>query len=369
MLAVAPTQWHRCRVVTVDEESRLVHLEFLDGEQERKRRVPMKFVRATASGAQESRDTELAALKATWSQPIACDAEVTRLQEARASQLKPPLWNHRHHLALEAEGRESQRKSLDFTEQKGEAKQINSRCPWSSTRQSTSREERENLAVHEDPSCNSDPISQRVTTVLMSYDRAYAQVREAIRTGAKRYATAVLYRERFHAFDELSEALVALVMRSVEAVEAIWGWKQKGSEADSRAFVWKGADFILTLVHSLDFLAGYPQLVEWYGEEFPLELNPFMLSAALLDKAEERGLRIQPHPAAGRDHQPNRLRAARDMEKEEEAASSPTWWPEARFPSELLPRIQQAEEVRPDCSAEETRATGLGWLALLGSAS
>lgn len=55
----------------------------------------------------------------------------------------------------------------------------------------------------------------------MRYDRAYARVQAAIEAGSRRYATAVLYRERFHAFDELADALVALAESTVDALEAI----------------------------------------------------------------------------------------------------------------------------------------------------
>lgn len=46
------------------------------------------------------------------------------------------------------------------------------------------------------------------------------------------------------------------------------------------------------LSHSLDFLATNRELIEWYGEEFPLEMNPFMLSKSLVDKAEDMGLSL-----------------------------------------------------------------------------
>jgi hypothetical protein len=85
-------------------------------------------------------------------------------------------------------------------------------------------------------------------------------------------------------------------------------------------FVWKGDDFVISvgfshdlaarveavpdkvsnvsplcwqLVRSLDFLGSYKELVEWYGEEFPLDGNPFMRSSSLLDKAAERGPRLE----------------------------------------------------------------------------
>lgn len=46
------------------------------------------------------------------------------------------------------------------------------------------------------------------------------------------------------------------------------------------------------LSRSLDVLARSHELIEWYGDEFPLEMNPFMLSKSLVDKAEDMGLKL-----------------------------------------------------------------------------
>lgn len=94
-------RWHLCRISAVDEASRLVQLDFLDGDCERERRVPMKFVRPTAAGAQEARAAQFEALQSFWSQPIVCEAEIARLEEARAVKLTPLPWDCRHHLALQ----------------------------------------------------------------------------------------------------------------------------------------------------------------------------------------------------------------------------------------------------------------------------
>ncbi|KAG6609428.1 Amino Acid-Polyamine-Organocation (APC) Family [Phytophthora cinnamomi] len=332
-------RWHVCRISAVDEESCLVQLDFLDGECERERRIPMKYVRPTATGAQEARAAQFEALKRSWSQPIECEAEIARLEEARAVKLKPLPWDSRHHLALQES---SSSKDEDAAHKDAVDRTASDRRPRSSARRPASR-----ASARVDMAHPVDALFQAAAVVLMRYDRAYARVQAAIEAGARRYAAAVLYRERFHAFDELTDALVALVESTVDALEAIWRWKQGGSAdvGGIKTFVWKGDDFVATLVRSLDFLGGYRELTEWYGEEFPLDGNPFMRSSSsLLDRAEERGLQ----PAEPRRRRrSSALRAALKLHKrsdDDPAATSPTWWPEARYSGELLHGIELAEQ-------------------------
>ncbi|KAG7397907.1 hypothetical protein PHYBOEH_011974 [Phytophthora boehmeriae] len=111
--------------------------------------------------------------------------------------------------------------------------------------------------------------------------------------------------------------------------------------ASTTAFIWKGDDFVLTFVRSLDFLGDCRELVEWYGEEFPLDANPFMLSLSLLDKAADRGLRLSQQYTTART---NPLRLAHRCAADDEQSSPPTWWPETRYSSELRHRIEQSEQ-------------------------
>ncbi|KAG7381431.1 hypothetical protein PHYPSEUDO_006049 [Phytophthora pseudosyringae] len=333
VLSVTATtpRWHLCRIAGVDEDSCLLQLDFLDGDCERERRVPMKFVRATAAGAQETRAAEFEALKVSWRKPIVCKAELARLEEARAIKLKPLPWDNHHHLTLQEPTRDD-----DQERAQGEVvRPINSQRPRSSARRPLSGE-----GSREDPSRPIDTLFQATAVELLGYDRAYACVQEAAQAGARRYATAVLYRERFHAFDELADSLVVLAERTVDALEAIWRWKQSSPSAGSlTTFVWKGDNFVTTLVRSLDFLGSHRELAEWYGEEFPLDGNPFMRSSSLLDKAEEHKLQTA---VQGKQTTPSVLRGALDAAA---ALNLPTWWPEARYSPDLLRRIEMAEQV------------------------
>ncbi|KAG1684864.1 hypothetical protein DVH05_012009 [Phytophthora capsici] len=332
--ATTPPRWHQCRIVAIDEDTRLLQLDFLDGDCERERRIPMKCVRATAPGTKEIQATEFEELKRSWSQPITCQAEISRLMEARTATLRPLPWDYRHHPALQTQEPSN-----------GDERQISSCRPRSSTRRSTSR-----ASQTVDPYRPIDSFFQDAAVLLLRYDRAYMRVREAAQAGAKRYAAAVLYRERFHAFNELTDSLVLLVETTLEVLDAIWRWK-KGNPLDSmndnngKIFIWKGDAFIPTLMGSLDFLGTHRELSEWYGEEFPLDGNPFMRSRSILDKANERGLQPTAKEARRQDS-PSSLRAA--LKLHQSIAEIPMWWPEARYSPELQRRIGLAEEVG-DC--------------------
>jgi hypothetical protein len=106
-----------------------------------------------------------------------------------------------------------------------------------------------------------DLLFQAALTTLVPYDRALVKVRSAVRTGCAKYATAVLYRERFHAFDEFVSAVKELVEATVDVLDAIRAWKERfvaasGKAARSAAFVWNGSDFTHTVRQLVSSLGG-----------------------------------------------------------------------------------------------------------------
>ncbi|TYZ65181.1 hypothetical protein PybrP1_000531 [[Pythium] brassicae (nom. inval.)] len=177
---------------------------------------------------------------------------------------------------------------------------------------------------------------ERERNVPFSYLRRRPDDERAAREAAScshKYTSAILFKERFHAFDGFHDVLVALMRGTTGALERIGAWKKysaslrssRKTTCEQHAFVWNGSNFVLTLSRSLDFLASNRELVEWYGDEFPLEMNPFMLSKSLVDRAEDMGL----------------LRLHKN--DSDEVAAMPTWWPEAHYDDELLARIARAE--------------------------
>ncbi|ETK83754.1 hypothetical protein F441_11354 [Phytophthora nicotianae CJ01A1] len=242
VLATIP-RWHLCRIAAIDDNSHLLQLDFLDRDCERERRVPVKFVRATVAGGKEARTTEFEALKSSWVEPIACKAEIARLEEARVIALKPQPWDNRHHLKLQGS-------TSDEIEKPTHRIAVRPEChhrPRSSTRRPRSRGD-----SMENASASIDTLFHAAAVVLLQYDRAYERVQKAAQTGAKRYATAVLYRERFSAFDELTDALVTLVERTVDMLETVWRWRQSPAAGSDATFVWKGGDFITTVRTLID---------------------------------------------------------------------------------------------------------------------
>lgn len=302
-------------------------------------------------------------------------------------------------------------------------------------------------------SVSSDPqqyvLYQSAVNALLVYDKAYTHVRDAVKACARKYTRAILYRERFHAFDAFREALVVLMRATTDALECIAQWRKYAKSTThfskgraSPIFVWNGQNFVLTvrnwqwvdnttnellvlkgwlcsdqlililrlyrqLSRSLDFLVCYRELIEWYGDEFPLEFNPFMLAKSLVDKAEAMGLQLatssvgkvyslraavrvirraleldlgnkwvdavnsfrQRASFASRQKVSFQLRLMKlvnqccllcflslaqlrlhqknpdDADDGSSASSMPTWWPETQYDDELLARIARTETV------------------------
>lgn len=76
------------------------------------------------------------------------------------------------------------------------------------------------------------------------------------------------------------------------------------------------------LSRSLDFLDCHRELIEWYGDEFPLEFNPFMLSKSLVDKAEGMGLQLATS-SVGKVYS---LRAAVRLKERALGSTEKNWW-------------------------------------------
>lgn len=75
------------QITAVSDDGKSVHLQFLDSDEERERKVALCYLRRRLDDERTLREADFDRLRATWKEPIACDEEVARLEEVRSSYL------------------------------------------------------------------------------------------------------------------------------------------------------------------------------------------------------------------------------------------------------------------------------------------
>ncbi|KAF1332226.1 hypothetical protein FI667_g3855, partial [Globisporangium splendens] len=316
--------WHPCQITAVlktddntsDTSHRTYNIVFLDGDREREHRVLPKYLRRCADDDRAVRSTAFEKLRATWQEPIACRDEVLRLHQLYAMKTKPKPWN--------ASSSYSQPLLPALVREPRPSSPVDPPLVFSARNRAASLLLASSGTLQVDPGrFDANKDNEDETQFL-------------------------LYRDRFHAFDAFTSALVALMQCTVDALERISDWKKtrcvnkksKGKKSSKAIFVWNGQNFVVMLSRSLDLLAHHRELVEWYGEEFPLELNPFMRAKSLADTAEDMGFVV-----ASGGHHVNTLRAVLKLHaKDPSEVSTPTWWPESQYDDELRTRLDRAEQ-------------------------
>lgn len=100
-----------------------------------------------------------------------------------------------------------------------------------------------------------DQLYHIAVLAVLEYDKSYRHVCDLVKSGCTKYATAVLYQDRFHAFDAFGNAVVTLTERTVEAITKISEWRDSSREdlpAQSRIFVWNGQNFAVCVRSSFN---------------------------------------------------------------------------------------------------------------------
>lgn len=94
-----------------------------------------------------------------------------------------------------------------------------------------------------------DELHQDAVKALLVYDTAYLHARRVLTGCSYKYTSAILFRERFHAFDGFRDALVTLVRCTTDALERIRAWKKYSASLHLRThiFVWNGSNFAVTV--------------------------------------------------------------------------------------------------------------------------
>ena len=226
---------------------------------------------------------------------------------------------------------------------------------------------------------------------VLKHEESSLEIKNVLEDAVFMHATAALQTEQIHAFDKLTEELNKMRWTTCELVEAIVEWRRSkralaelnpdahketlrraqqleelySEEDDSDVtemgplpepgalpFIWNDENALTKLVHCLDFLDSCEPLKEWYGSDFSLRANPFMLAVPVLDRAPTPRKPTQTVLVNGVKVErliPRLVELAAKMAKVMKAAdsrqrSSASWWPGARLNDAEIARVRRAEK-------------------------
>lgn len=300
------SQWFPCKITFVDIAMCTAHVEFLDGDYERVRQVPFTFLRYPLSERRRARGIEFVKLRERWLNASPFEDEINRLTEVRNAQndlslreltiLGSPMLN------LKIQAKNSQRelwnlrnvresptvkpaRKIDMDADTVEARPRSRSRPLIARPTSSSLSSRQVLERQQ-----IDKLFQAAADLMVTYDRAFAHTHTTVKACCKKYSTAVLYRERFHAFDDFGIAMKALVEVTVDTLGAVKSWKQLqialgGKAARSVSFIWNGKDFSHTVGKSFSHVVAsrVTNLLHWKKTcRFLARLNFLQTSRSLL---------------------------------------------------------------------------------------
>jgi hypothetical protein len=267
----------RCaaQVRAINADGKTLDVQYVAEPFERERNVRYKYIRLLQDDAKDRRGLAFNRLRQQWEVPIGLSEELGRLQEIEAKRKWRPPWEVRSLPVLPVA---TEHLPSDITP------------VYSPRRRLTMTPESLRVAPLADPV--HEELYQNAIAAVLAYDKLSTRLPAVVRDAAKRYASAVLFQERFHAFDNFLDVAVGVVQLSVSALEHIERWVNHGPAPHRRMFVWHGQDFIVRLLKSFDYLSAHQQACEWYGDDFAFSMNPFLMAESIRDLVPDRGLQF-----------------------------------------------------------------------------
>ena len=242
------------------------------------------------------------------------------------------------------------------------------------------QKKRENLKKLIDAVTNSE---DNVVSCILKHENNVLDAQKKCDEAVDRHARAALKTEQIHAFDDLTKTLNEGRNINCDLVEAVAKWrkaklglaKHRGetikelveydkdedkeanelgplSDPSALPFLWNGNNILLHLTTDFDFLDNCGQLKEWYGPDFQLQNNPFMMAVPVWEraatplKATQRVLvngveveRIIPRLRERSERQAKALMAQKA--KQQKCA---WWWPGFKLRPAEYERVRRAEK-------------------------
>lgn len=222
-----------------------------------------------------------------------------------------------------------------------------------------------------------------VVACILKHENNVLDVQRKCDEAVDKHARAALKTEQIHAFDELTEALNNGRSINCDLVEAVVKWreakltlaKHRGediveyveydkdedkeaeelgplSEPSALPFLWNGNNILLHMIHDFDFLDNCYQLTEWYGPDFKLLSNPFMLAVPVWERAATplkatqsvlvNGVQVERIIPRLRDRSERQARAL--MAQKARQKKSAWWWPGNKIRPAEYERVRRAEK-------------------------
>ena len=242
------------------------------------------------------------------------------------------------------------------------------------------RKKRERLQKLIDSVTNAE---DNVVACILKHEANVLDVQHKCDEAVDRHARAALKTEQIHAFDDLTETLNKGRNINCDLVEAVVKWreaklvlaKHRGEEileyveydkdSDKEAdelgalsdpsalpFLWNGNNILLHITNDFDFLINCHQLTEWYGPDFNLISNPFMLAVPVWERASTplkatqsvlvNGVQVERIIPRLRDRSERQAKAL--MAQKARQKKSAWWWPGHSIRPAEYERVRRAEK-------------------------
>jgi hypothetical protein len=205
----------------------------------------------------------------------------------------------------------------------------------------------------------------QVASLVMKWDAIVAKVPAMLAECACEYRNAGLHRERQIAFQKVTNQMRRGWETALDCIDAVNTWRSEfpppGLDHQRRPidpgpppeFVWGGKNFLLTLVSTWDWIAECPELLDWYGLEFPFERNPFLRGVGLDERVTTPRSNVRRVIVGGveRDVVSSILTQRREEDlvlyraMEAKIDRGAPWWPATGIDEKMIARVRAAEKV------------------------
>jgi hypothetical protein len=205
----------------------------------------------------------------------------------------------------------------------------------------------------------------KVASKVMEWDSIVSKVPIMLAECAFEYRNAGLHRERQIAFQKATNQMRRGWETALECIDTIVAWRAAFPPPDldhqrrvidpgpPPEFMWGGKNFLLALVSHWDWLAECPELLDWYGLEFPFTRNPFLRGVGLDERVATPRSNVRRVIVGGveRDVVSDILTKRREEDMvhyramEAKIGRGAPWWPAVGIDGETIARVRAAEKL------------------------